>query len=140
MKICAVIMAGGIGSRFWPESRERRPKQLLEVITKGQTLVQATIERTAAFVDIANTLVVTSAIQRPELERQLPLLPKENIISEPFGRNTAPCIALASHILKARLGQDAVMIVLPADHVIKNANEFTRLMKLGCRLANETRG
>lgn len=133
-------MAGGIGSRFWPESRERKPKQLLEVVTKGQTLIQATIERVQQFVELENVLIITGEAQRPELELQLPGIAKENIISEPFGRNTAPCIALAAHLFEQRLQEDAVMVVLPADHVIKNGNEFTRLMKLGARLAENTDG
>lgn len=133
-------MAGGIGSRFWPESRERKPKQLLEVVTKGQTLIQATLERVKEFAELEDTIIVTSDVQRPELERQVPAIPKENIISEPLGRNTAPCIALAAHLFAQRLKEDAIMIVLPADHIIRNTNEFTRLMKLGARLAWDTKG
>jgi mannose-1-phosphate guanylyltransferase len=132
-------MAGGVGSRFWPESREKRPKQLLEVVTKGSTLVQSTVERVKQFAEIEHTLIITSESQREELERQLPDVPKENIIAEPFGRNTAPCIALAAEILKKRVGEEAVMVVLPADHVIRNAPEFARLMQLGARLADETK-
>ena len=140
MRISVVVMAGGVGARFWPESRERRPKQLLEVITPGKTLVQATLERTRLFADIHDTFVVTNDVQRPELEAQLPELPLENIISEPFGRNTAACIALAARLLKSRIGEDGIMVVLPADHVIRNEHEFARLMKLGSRLAHETLG
>ena len=131
-------MAGGVGSRFWPESRERRPKQLLEVATKGETLVQSTLRRTTSFAAPQDTLIITSEPQREELERQLPEIPPENIIAEPFGRNTAPCIALAASIAQARCGSDAVMVVLPADHVIRNTNEFSRLIELGARLAYET--
>lgn len=140
MKICAVIMAGGVGSRFWPESRERRPKQLLEVVNSGETLIQATFRRVKEFADVNDTLVITNEAQREELERQLPDLPSENIFAEPVGRNTAPCVALGAKIIRDRVGDDAVMVVLPADHVIKNPSEFTRLIKLGCRLAEKTRG
>jgi mannose-1-phosphate guanylyltransferase len=139
MKICPVVMAGGVGSRFWPESRERRPKQLLEVVTKGRTLVQATIDRIADFADVSDVIIVTNEAQREELERQLPDVPKENILAEPFGRNTAPCIALAANVIQRRHGSEAVMVVLPADHIIKNPQEFTRLIKLGARLASEKR-
>ena len=135
-----MIMAGGVGARFWPESRERRPKQLLEVITPGKTLLQATLERTLQFATIEDTIVVTNDVQRPELEAQLPNLPHENIISEPFGRNTAPCIALGARLLRSRIGDDGIMVVLPADHIIRNEQEFARLIKLGARLAHETSG
>ncbi len=140
-------MAGGIGSRFWPESRAKKPKQLLDVITPGISLIQATLQRTLLFAEIGDTLIVTNEAQRAEIERQLPELPKSNIISEPMGRNTAPCIALGARIIRERSNQDpltgseeSVMIVLPADHVIRNEHEFARLMKLAARLAHETRG
>jgi mannose-1-phosphate guanylyltransferase len=139
MKICPVIMAGGVGSRFWPESRERRPKQLLEVVTVGETLIQSTFRRVKEFAAVEDTIIITNEAQREELQRQLPELPARNIFAEPFGRNTAPCIALGAKIIRDRVGEDAVMVVLPADHIIKNPNEFTRLIKLGCRLAEQTR-
>src|SRR5687768_2076209 len=120
MKICVVIMAGGVGSRFWPQSRERRPKQLLEVVTKGRSLVQATVDRVGLFADLQDVLIVTNDAQREELERQVPSISPANILSEPLGRNTATCIALAVKVLRERHGDDAVMIVLPADHVVKN--------------------
>lgn len=132
-------MAGGVGTRFWPESRERKPKQLLDVLSPGVSLVQATLARTKQFAAIEDTIIVTGEAQRAELERQLPEVPKANIISEPFGRNTAPCIALGARLLKERIGEDGIMAVLPADHIIRSENEFARLMKLGARLAHETR-
>ena len=131
-------MAGGIGARFWPESREHRPKQLLAVANEGETLVQSTVARAIDFAAPEDMLIVTSEVQRAELERQLPMIPAKNIIAEPFGRNTAPCIALAAQILRDRVGPDAIMVVLPADHVIRNSPEFSRLIKLGARLASET--
>src|SRR5437868_3727358 len=100
MKITVAVMAGGVGSRFWPASREKRPKQLLEVVTKGRTLIQLTLDRIKEFADYADTLVITNDVQRAEVEAQLPDVPKVNIISEPFGRNTAACISLAEHILR----------------------------------------
>ncbi len=132
-------MAGGIGSRFWPESRARRPKQLLNVITPGISLIQATLRRTLLFADIADILIVTSEPQREELERQLPDLPKQNIITEPFGKNTATCIALGAKMIRESSSEDTVMLVLPADHIIRNESEFARLMKLAARLAWDTR-
>jgi len=132
-------MAGGVGSRFWPESRARRPKQLLDVITPGVSLIQATVRRTLLFAEIGDTFVVTNEAQREELELQLPDLPKANIITEPFGKNTAPCIALGARLLREKNGDDTIMIVLPADHVIRNESEFARLMKIAARLAYDTR-
>src|ERR1044071_2825713 len=140
MRISVVIMAGGTGTRFWPESRERKPKQLLDVLSPGTSLVQATLSRVQQFSDLGDTIIVTGEAQRAELERQLPHFPKANIVSEPFGRNTATCIALGVRLLKPKVGDDGVMIVLPADHIIRNENEFTRLMKLGARLAHKTSG
>jgi len=131
-------MAGGVGSRFWPESRARKPKQLLDVITPGVSLLQATLDRTRLFADIADTIIVTNEVQREELELQIPDIPKENIVSEPFGRNTATCIALAARIMRERSGEETVMAVLPADHIIRNEAEFARLMKLAARLASDT--
>ena len=133
-------MAGGVGSRFWPESRSKKPKQLLDVITPGISLIQATVARTMLFADLADTLIVTNEAQREELERQLPDLPKENIIAEPMGRNTAPCIALGARMIRERSDEESVMIVLPADHVIRNDHEFARLMRLAARLAHDTHG
>jgi mannose-1-phosphate guanylyltransferase len=140
MRISVLIMAGGVGSRFWPESRSKKPKQLLDVITPGISLIQATVARTMLFAELADTLIVTNEAQREELERQLPDLPKANIISEPLGRNTAPCIALGARMIRERSDEESVMIVLPADHVIRNDHEFARLMKLAARLAYDTRG
>jgi mannose-1-phosphate guanylyltransferase len=140
MRISVVIMAGGTGTRFWPESRERKPKQLLDVLSPGTSLVQATLSRVTQFADVQDTIIVTGEAQRTELERQLPHFPKDNIVSEPFGRNTATCIALGVRLLKPKVGDDGVMIVLPADHIIRNENEFTRLMKMGARLAHSTSG
>jgi mannose-1-phosphate guanylyltransferase len=139
MKISVLIMAGGVGSRFWPESRAKKPKQLLDVITPGVSLLQSTIARTRLFADIPDTIIVTNEVQREEIERQLPDIPKENIVSEPFGRNTATCIALAARLMRERSGEETIMAVLPADHIIRNESEFARLMKLAGRLANDTR-
>ena len=131
-------MAGGVGSRFWPESRARKPKQLLDVITPGVSLLQATIARTRLFAGIEDTIIVTNEVQREEIERQIPEIPKENIVSEPFGRNTATCIALAAKLMRERSGEETVMVVLPADHIIRNDAEFARLIKLSARLATDT--
>ncbi|RPI59166.1 MAG: mannose-1-phosphate guanylyltransferase, partial [Ignavibacteriales bacterium] len=115
MKLYAVIMAGGVGSRFWPRSKKKTPKQLLKIIG-NDTMIQATVNRLSGLIEKENIYVITNEIQRQEVINQLADVPEENIIEEPFGRNTAACIGLASIIIKAK-DPDAVTIVLPADHI-----------------------
>ncbi|MBU4074525.1 MAG: NTP transferase domain-containing protein, partial [Proteobacteria bacterium] len=104
----AVIMAGGKGSRFWPRSRERMPKHLLDILSE-RTIIRETVDRIRPLVPAERTLIVTGRSHAAELIRQLPEIPPENILIEPVGRNTAPCIGLAAtHILKR--GSDAVML------------------------------
>ena len=140
MKICPVIIAGGVGTRFWPESRQKRPKQLLRFIDEKHSLLELTLQRIKEFSSPEDTLIITSEHHVEELREQSPEIPKENIIAEPIGRNTAPCIALAAHILRQKYGDDAVMVVLPADHLIKNTSDFCRLVQLGVHLAHTTSG
>jgi mannose-1-phosphate guanylyltransferase len=116
--IHAVVMAGGRGTRFWPLSRERRPKQVLPVVG-GKTMIQETVERLSGVVPPERTYVVTGASHADEIRAQLPDIPAQNVIVEPAGRNTAPCVALASAIIK-RLDPGGVMAVFPSDHVITN--------------------
>jgi len=118
-----VIMAGGGGTRLWPHSRRGRPKQFLPILPGGETLIGATLRRTLRVADAAHTLVVTTAEQVPEVRRCLPALPIDNILVEPIGRNTAPCIGLAAQTVAAR-DADAVMAVLPADHYVKDEDAF----------------
>ena len=118
-----VILAGGGGTRLWPHSRRSRPKQFLPMLPGGETLIGATARRTSDVVPIARTLVVTTAEQVPELRRCLPDLPIDNILVEPTGRNTAPCIGLAAMVLWKRDPQ-AVMAVLPSDHYVANEAGF----------------
>lgn len=121
-----VIMAGGKGERFWPKSREKTPKQLLP-ITSEKTMIQLTVERLSKISPPERILIITSKVQKEEMIRQLPMLAPENIISEPVGRDTAPCIATAAQLLLLK-DPDAVMLVLPADHVISNHEKFTEAM------------
>ena len=138
MKLYAVIMAGGVGSRFWPRSKKKLPKQLLKIFG-DQTMIQATVNRLSGLVEKENIFVITNELQRPEVLNQLPDVPAENIIEEPFGRNTAACIGLASVIIKAK-DPDAVTIVLPADHIIKDEDEFKKILKNAAKYANESKG
>jgi len=118
----AVIMAGGKGTRFWPLSREKRPKHLLN-ITGEKTIIQYTVDRIAPLVAKEKILIVTGASHAGEIREQLPQLPAENILVEPVGRNTAPCIGLAAMHIR-RKDPDAVMAVLPSDHLIADTEPF----------------
>jgi len=119
-----VIMAGGTGSRFWPLSRRSRPKQLLPFVTERAMLAE-TILRLQPLTDPEHTLVVTSAHLVPEVSRLVPSLPAANILAEPVGRNTAPCIGLASRLIAHRLGdRDEVIGVFAADHHVEDVPAF----------------
>jgi len=119
------IMAGGIGSRFWPMSRTNYPKQFLDILGTGKTLIQQTFERYAKVVPEENIYVVTSNEYLPLVKKQLPQLADENILSEPFRKNTAPCIAYISFKLIKR-DPKACMIAAPADHLILEIDEFVK--------------
>lgn len=118
-----VIMAGGIGSRFWPVSRTDYPKQFLDILGTGETLIQQTAKRFEKLVPIENIYVVTSTDYAAIVEKQLPVLPKENILSEPERKNTGPCIAYASFKILQK-DPNARVIVAPADHLILDQQEF----------------
>lgn len=125
-----VIMAGGVGSRFWPMSRTDYPKQFLDVLQTGKTLLQSTYDRFSGLVPAGHVFVITSDAYTDLVQRQLPGLPAENIIGEPERKNTAACIACMAFKL-AQLNPDANMIVTPSDHLI--ANEL--LLETCCREA-----
>jgi mannose-1-phosphate guanylyltransferase len=118
----AIVMAGGVGSRFWPKSRESKPKQYLSLVDDG-SLIQNTTARLRGLFSNNNTVIVSTHHQKALLQAQLPWLPLENIIFEPMGRNTAPAIGLAAiHLLD--IDAEATMVVLPADHRIANTGLF----------------
>ncbi len=131
----AVIMAGGIGSRFWPQSRKARPKQFLNVFGEA-TLIQNTVARMQGLVPPERCLVVTHERYVEATRNQLPAVPEENILAEPISRNTAPCIAYAAARLKAE-DPDAAMVVLPADHVIRNTRRFHAVLRVALDKAQE---
>ena len=119
------IIAGGIGSRFWPKSRVGYPKQFLDILNTGKTLIQSTVERFLQFVPKENIFIVTSADYADIVKEQLPMLSKDNIVLEPSRKNTAPCIAYISFkILKIDL--KANLIVAPADHLILDTATFEK--------------
>lgn len=132
----AVIMAGGRGERFWPRSRICRPKQFLNLIG-NKTMLQLTVERVEGLVGIDNTYVVAGSEFKSIICEQIPHLPAENIIIEPFGRDTAAAIGLASLIL-GRKNPDEVMIVLPADHYIGNVPRFYEVLRSAVAAAGKT--
>lgn len=131
----AVIMAGGAGTRFWPASRVNRPKQLLN-LTGSQSMIQATVQRLGDLVTNDRLLVVTNERLVEPIRRQLPDLPPASILGEPCKRDTAPCVGLAAAILVAS-DPDATMLVMPADHVIQQADEFRRAISFGHELLQE---
>lgn len=134
MKITALIMAGGKGERFWPRSRVNLPKQFLSLTDDGKTMIQLTVERISPIVDLEDVYIATNKAYRELVKEQLPGLPEENILCEPVGRNTAPCIGLgAVHV--ASKYEDAVMIVLPSDHLIKSNEIFIETFKEACEVA-----
>jgi len=125
-----IIMAGGVGSRFWPLSRRAMPKQFLDILGTGRTLIQQTFDRFRSFIPIENFLVVTSTNYRDLIQEQLPELDQSQILLEPFRRNTAPCLAYAAYKIKIK-DPHANLVVAPSDHVIIKEEEFIRQIKNG---------
>jgi mannose-1-phosphate guanylyltransferase len=121
-----IIMAGGRGERFWPLSREKLPKQLLALLGK-KSFLQEAVERVLPLVPAKNVFVITNAVQLPEVRRQLPEIPKDNLIAEPVGRDTCAAVTLGAALVGAR-STTGVMAVLPADHVIPEAKKFQRVL------------
>ena len=136
MKKTALIMAGGKGERFWPRSRVTLPKQFLSLTDDGKTMIQLTVERIRPLVELEDVYIATNKNYKELVKQQLPGLPEENILCEPVVRNTAPCIGLgAVHVAKKY--DDAVMIVLPSDHLIKHNDIFAETFINACALAEE---
>ncbi len=120
----AIIMAGGKGERFWPQSRTSKPKQLLRLIG-NLTLIEQAVERLTPLVKSENIIVITNEDYVAPMRSLLEDIPKENIIGEPLGKDTAPCISLAAAVVASKTDDpNAVMVVLPADHVINNQQEL----------------
>ncbi len=118
-----IIMAGGLGSRFWPVGRNEKPKQFLDMLGTGRTFIQQTFDRFAKVIPTDNILVVTSAQYKELVEQQLPLIKKEHVLLEPYRRNTAPCIAYATYKLLKK-NPNASVVVTPSDHLITNESVF----------------
>lgn len=125
-KYC-VIMAGGIGTRFWPKSRQSRPKQFLDILGTGKSFIRHTYERFAKMVPPENFLVVTNIKYKDLVLEHIPEITPQQVLCEPIGRNTAPCIAYAAYTLMKR-DPGAKMIVTPSDHLILNEEDFRAII------------
>ncbi len=134
MEKVAVIMAGGKGERLWPKSRRICPKQYLSLDGEDETLICSTVRRMKEVTDIKNIFVVTGREYLEITKKQLPELPEDNIICEPMGKNTTACIGYASQVIKKRYG-NAIAMVVPSDHYIKNTAAFASDLDKCCRIA-----
>ncbi len=128
MQTSVVIMAGGKGERFWPKSRLNMPKQFLSLTGDGKTMLQLTAERALELADIDKIFIVTNRMYKDLVLSQLPDLPPDNVLCEPYARNTAPCAAFAASIAEKKIGE-SVMTVMPSDHLVKDTQRFTDIMK-----------
>ena len=125
-----VIMAGGVGSRFWPFSTTSKPKQFLDILGVGKTLLQQTVERFSKIMPPENILIVTNKIYSDIVKEQVPQIPHQNILLEPQRRNTAPCIAFANYKIRKQ-NPNANVVVAPSDHLILKEEEFLRVVEKG---------
>ena len=123
-----IIMAGGVGSRFWPYSRERHPKQFKDILGTGKTLLQQTVDRFKNLVPVKNIFIVTNKIYNDLVQEQLPELNNYQILLEPRMRNTAPCIVYACYKIRVK-NPDARIVVTPSDHAISDNREFNNIIK-----------
>lgn len=132
-----VIMAGGVGSRFWPMSTPECPKQFIDVFGTGRTFIQMTFDRFKGVVDPENVWVVTSAQYADLVKQQLPDIPVGNILLEPCRRNTAPCIAYVSWRIKSK-NPNANLVITPSDHLVTDVVEFQRVINSALKFTAET--
>lgn len=133
--LCALVMAGGKGERFWPLSTDEKPKQFLKLLGK-KTMIQMTVERLLPLLEMDKIFIVTAKRYVSFIKEQLQGLPEENIIVEPVGRNTAPCIALSAFYIEKKY-KDASIVVLPSDHLVVNPGTFRDVVKFGYEYVNK---
>jgi mannose-1-phosphate guanylyltransferase len=136
LKRTVLIMAGGRGERFWPRSRKSMPKQFLSLTNDGKTMIQLTVERLLPMIEEEDIFISTNADYKKLVQEQLPDIPERNILCEPIGRNTAPCIGLGAVHIAKKYG-DAIMMVLPSDHQIKFTGMFLSTLKDICSVAEQ---
>lgn len=132
-----VIMAGGVGSRFWPMSTEEKPKQFIDVLGVGRSLMQLTYDRFDGICDPENVWIVTNQKYAQIVHEQLPEVPESNILLEPCRRNTAPCIAYVSWRIKKK-DPKANIVVTPSDHIVTNSQEFKRVITQCLKFTGES--
>ncbi len=135
----AVIMAGGVGTRFWPKGTIKLPKQFLKIANDSDTMLQQAYKRLENLFNDSKIFVVTNIIYKNEVKKQLPKIPDENIICEPMGRNTAPCIGLSCLFIN-QFEPQANVLVVAADHLISDESEFRRVIKTGLKFVNDNGG
>ena len=139
MSVFAVIMAGGRGLRFWPKGRNAKPKQLLTLFG-GETMLESTVFRLQPLIPLENIIIVTNRVFQAQIRELLPI-PSANVLAEPVGRNTAPCVALAAAFIKRKLnGAAGTMILLPADHIITPAIELQKVLTAAKNVAEKESG
>ncbi|WKZ70820.1 MAG: mannose-1-phosphate guanylyltransferase [Melioribacteraceae bacterium] len=138
MELFVLIMAGGVGSRFWPRSRKSKPKQLLNIFGQN-SMIRETYRRVSNLVPPGNVYVITNKVQAQLITAELPELPKRNIIAEPVGKNTAPCVAVSAKTILNR-SEESVIITLPADHLIENEKEFEKKLLEAAKFAYQSKG
>jgi len=131
-----VVMAGGVGSRFWPLSKTNRPKQFLDILGTGKTLLQQTISRFETICPPSNIYIVTNSLYKEVIAEQVPQIPASQVLLEPSKRNTAPCIAYANHKIRKQ-NPNARVVVAPSDHLILNETEFIRVINSGLEFVKE---
>lgn len=134
----AIIMAGGAGTRFWPLSRARTPKQLLDLVG-GSTMIQSTVSRLGSLVPPERVFIITNALLVDAIREQLPHLPPENIVGEPCKRDTAPCIGLAAQLV-LKQDSDATMVVMPSDHLIQPDQAFQQALAGAAEMVDQNPG
>src|SRR5271154_2879745 len=135
LAIHAVILAGGRGTRFWPRSRTRTPKQLLNIVGE-RTMLEQTVARLRPLIRAERIWTVTNAEQAATVKQQVPAAARKRVLSEPVGRNTTAAIALAAiHVRHAEKGRDALLAVLPADHYIAQGNKYRKIVSAALAMA-----
>ncbi len=134
--IYCIIMAGGIGSRFWPMSRNSKPKQFLDILGTGSSLIRQTFDRVSNFCNIENIYIVTSETHKDQVLEHLPEISTEQVLLEPMRRNTAPCIAFATHKIAQR-NPNATIVVAPSDHLVLNETAFLKTINTAINFAIE---
>jgi len=135
-EIYCIIMAGGIGSRFWPLSRNSKPKQFLDILGTGTTLLQQTFHRMTRICPPENIFIVTSQVYKDQVLDQLPTILEEQVLLEPMRRNTAPCVSFATYKIKQK-NPNALIVVAPSDHLILNENNFIDTINSAVKFASE---